>query len=169
MRDELKMSGKLITAILIVSMAVLAGVLVSMTTATPSSGFNATVIASGDLPEPVRAVMNSTGFKEGTGFGSSLDVSKIVVLKVIFEPGGSSGWHQHGGPAWVVINSGNLTYYDESCKPEVSQAPSTGFESGKIHNAVNEGSKPVEAYATFMLPKDGELQIDAPDPGTCSS
>ncbi len=48
-------------AILIVSIAVLAGVLVSITTATPSSGFNATVIASGDLPEPVRAIMNSTG------------------------------------------------------------------------------------------------------------
>src|SRR5512139_3947703 len=123
MRDELKMSGKLITAILIVSMAALAGVLVGMTAATPSSGFNVTVIASGDLPKPIQTIINSTGFKEGTGFGASLDVSKIVVLKVKFEPGGTSGWHKHGGPAWVVINSGNLTYYNESCKLQISQAP----------------------------------------------
>ena len=163
MRDELEMSGKLMTAILIVSMAILAGVLVSMTTATPSSGFNVTVIASGDLPEPIRAIMNSTDF------GSSLDVSKIVMLKVLFEPGGTSGWHQHGGPGWVVINSGNLTYYNESCKPRVSQAPNASLESGEIHKAVNEGSNPVEVYATFMLPKDGKILIDAPDPGTCPS
>jgi quercetin dioxygenase-like cupin family protein len=146
-----------------------ASVLVSMTTATPSSGFNATVIASGNLPEPVQAIMNSTGFKEGTGFGSNLDVFKIVVLKVIFEPGGTSGWHQHDGPAWVVINSGNLTFYDESCIPQVSQAPIASFESGEIHKAVNEGSNPVEVYATFMLPKEGEILVDAPDPGTCPS
>jgi len=164
-----KMNGKLITATLIVSMAVFAGVLVSMAIATPSSGFNATVIASGDLPEPVKAIINPVNLKEETGFSSGLAVSKIVVMKVRVEPGGSSGWHQHGGPAWVVINSGNLTFYDESCKPQVYQAPSTHFESGKTHKAVNEGSEPVEVYVTFMLPKDGELQIDVPDPGTCSS
>ena len=156
-----KMNKKLMATILIVSMAALVGVQVNITTATPPSGFNATVIASGDLPKPVQAIM--------TGFGSGLEVSKIVVMLVRFEPGGSSGWHQHGGPAWVVINSGNLTFYNESCKPQVYQAPSTHFESGKIHKAVNEDSEPTEVYATFMLPKDGELQTDVPDPGTCSS
>lgn len=163
------MNRKLTAAILVVSTAILSGVLVNMTTATPPSGFNATVIASGDLREPVQAIMNPVKSDVGTGFNSGLEVTKIVVMKFTFEPGGSSGWHQHGGPGWVVINSGNLTFYDESCKPQVYQAPSTLFESGKIHNAVNEGSEPVEVYATFMLPKDGEILIDAPDPGTCPS
>ncbi len=143
-------------------MAILVGVLGTPATATPSSGFNVTMIASGNLTEPVQAIMNP-------GFAGGLDVSKIIMIKAMFEPGGSSGWHSHGGPGWVMINSGTLTFYNESCKPQTYQAPSTHFESGEIHNAVNEGNLPVEVYATFMLPKDGELQTDVPNPGNCSS
>ena len=161
------MNRKLIVTTLIGSMLVLVGaaVLVSLTAATPPSGLTASVIASGALPEPVQAKFKV----DGTGFGSGLEVSKVIVAKLVFEPGGSSGWHQHGGPIWVVINSGNLTFYDESCKPQVYQAPSAFFEDGKkTHKAVNEGSGPTEVYVTYMLPEGGVTRIDADDPGTCS-
>ena len=162
-----KMNRKSIVTILIGSMLVLVGaaVLVNMTTATPSSGFTASVIASGALPEPIGAK-----FKEnGEGFGSGLEVSKIIVAEAMFAPGGTSGWHQHSGPIWVVISSGNLTFYDESCQPQVYQAPSAFFEDGKkTHKAVNEGSGPTEVYVTYMLPEGGVTRIDADDPGTCS-
>ena len=161
------MNRKSIVTILIGSMLVLVGaaVLVNLTAATPPSGITATTIASGALPEPVQAKFKV----DGTGFGSGLEVSKVVVQKLVFGPGGSSGWHQHGGPIWVVISSGSLTFYDESCKPQVYQAPSAFFEDGKkTHKAVNEGSGPTEVYVTYMLPEGGATRIDVPDPGTCT-
>ncbi len=161
------MNRKSIVIILIGSMLVLVGaaVLVNITMATPPSNVTASVIASGALPEPVHAKFKV----DGTGFGSGLEVSRITTAKFVFEPGGSTGWHQHGGPVWAVVSSGNLTLYDKACKPTVYQAPSTFFESGQeTHIAVNEGSNPVEVYATFMLPEGGVLRIDVPDPGTCT-
>lgn len=166
------------------------------TTATPPSpGFNVSTIASGILPEPVSAKFKvragfgndlvstiSSGilpepvnakFKVRAGFGdlgvSKLEVSQIFMSKLVLPPGGNSGWHQHSGPSWIVISSGNITYYDESCKPHVYQAPSAFFEDGtKTHTIANEGSEPAVYYSTLMLPEGGERRIDV-DPSPCPS
>lgn len=160
-------SKRLFPAIFFVALVTILGAMVAVRTvlATPSSGLTSSPIAKGSLPEPIRAK-----FKDNTGgFGDGTDVSSIVMVKFVVEPGGSFGWHQHGGPVWAVIASGTLTLYDEDCQPEVYSAGRSLFESGNhTHNAFNEGSEPVEIYATFMLPEGGESRIDVPDPGSCS-
>lgn len=176
------MNRKLAMSTFIVSMVALTSVaiLVNETTATPPSGLNSTVIASGDLPQPVHAIMlNPFKFNVGADFDSGLEVpnvgvadvevSKIVVAKFMIEPGGTSGWHQHGGPGWIVVRSGDLTITDESCKSQVYPAGSSFLETGSdTHKAVNLGNQPVEVYATFMLPKGGQLLTSVPAPRTCS-
>ena len=89
--------------------------------ATPGSGVTGETLASGTLPEVVPAK-----FKAETGIVQS-DVSKITVIRHTITPGGVFGWHQHGGPLWATVVSGNLTVYhgdDPTCTGEVYPAGS---------------------------------------------
>src|SRR5687767_10499413 len=95
--------------------------------ATPGSGVTGEVIASGTLPEEVPAK-----FKTETGIVRA-DVSKITVIRYTIAPGGVFGWHQHGGPLWATVVSGNLTIYhgdDPTCTGEVYPAGSVFMDAG---------------------------------------
>ena len=50
-------------------------------------------------------------------FGPGVDVKRIQMARFELAPGGTFGWHQHGGPVWVVVAQGTLTLYagDEGC------------------------------------------------------
>jgi quercetin dioxygenase-like cupin family protein len=160
--------------LLLATLAVLAVLVVSLfsvniTKATPPSGVVGEMIATGALPQTVNAQFKQTG-KDGLR-SVKTDVSQIAVFKFTVEPGGHFGWHQHGGPLWVVVASGTLGFYsddDPSCTPLIYQAGSAFIDPGNhTHNARNEGEDDVVIYVTFMLPEGGLPRIDAPDPGVC--
>jgi quercetin dioxygenase-like cupin family protein len=136
-------------------------------TATPAFRVSQTPIASGALPEPIRVKFKQD---EG-GFGDGLDVSNIAIVKNIVQPGGYFGWHQHGGPSWIVVTQGTLTFYDtddSTCPGHPVSAGSTYFDGGNhTHNARNETDQVAENYVVRMLPAGGAARIDMPDPGVC--
>lgn len=149
------------TAVLIVSLFA-----VNTVRATPGSGVTPETIVSGNLAESVSA-------KFKTDYGNVLaDVSKTTVVKYTIVPGGVFGWHQHGGPVWVMVVSGSLTFYDgadPSCTGKVYSAGSAFIDPGDhTHNARNEGSENLVIYAVFMLPEGGAVRIDEANPGNCS-
>ncbi len=136
--------------------------------ATPPSGLTGEPIASGQLPEPIQAK-----FKDHHGgFGVGTEVSTVSLIKFTLQPGGSFGWHRHGGPVWAIIAEGTLSIYDSddpTCTPHLYTAGSSLLDAGDhTHLGVNETDEPVEIYATFMLPEGGLTRIDAEDPGVCN-
>ncbi len=136
--------------------------------ATPGAGVTPRAVAIGVLPEPVRAKFKADNHD---GFGSGTDVADIVMVEFTIAPGGYFGWHKHGGPVWVVVKQGSLMLYDSedvTCTGTAYAAGTAFLDSGDhVHNARNEGSEPAVVYGTFMLPDDGALRIDAPNPGVC--
>jgi quercetin dioxygenase-like cupin family protein len=135
--------------------------------ATPGLGVSQTPVASGVLAEPIRIK-----WKDEAGFGNGLDVSNVAIVKNIVTPGGYFGWHQHGGPSWIVVTRGTLTFYDAddpSCAGHPVSAGSAYFDSGNhTHNARNETDQTVENYVVRMLPVGGATRIDIdPGPETC--
>lgn len=135
--------------------------------ATPPSDLRSTPIASGTLPEVIRAK-----FKAGeNGFTDGTDVKNIVMVKFTLDPSGTFGWHQHSGPVWAIVTSGTLSIYDEddaTCTPTIYGAGSVLLDPGSdTHLGINETDEPVEIYATFMLPEGGAPRLDAEDPGNC--
>ena len=136
--------------------------------ATPGAGVTPRSVAIGVLPETVRAKLKA---HHDDGFGDGTDVADIVMVEYTIAPGGYFGWHQHGGPVWVIIKQGTLTLYDSddaTCTGTAYVAGSAFLDPGDhVHNARNEGDVPVVVYGTFMLPEDGLLRIDAPNPGVC--
>src|SRR5262249_60280849 len=99
----------IIAGVLLLSSLTLAGV----AWATPPSGITASVtlgrISLGAYHE------TSPSFKI-----FSTAPTDTVVLTTTIAPGGSTGWHSHPGPAFIVVTSGTLTVYDgtdPACTP----------------------------------------------------
>jgi quercetin dioxygenase-like cupin family protein len=97
-----------------------------------------------------------------------------VVTTTTIAPGGSTGWHSHPGPAFIVVTQGTLTVYDgddPACTPH-TYGPGTGFLDaglGHVHIARNESnSTPVTVVQMYLnVPPGGLQRIDAPAPGNC--
>jgi quercetin dioxygenase-like cupin family protein len=103
----------------------------------------------------------------------SKDPTDTVVQTTTINPGGSTGWHSHPGPAFIVVTQGTLTVYDgddPTCTPH-RYGPGTGFLDpglGHVHIARNEGTTPVTVVQTYLnVPPGGSPRIDAPAPGNC--
>ena len=162
----LRLNKRNITILSLVGLVLLSLLLLTRTaTATPPDGVSSELVARGILPEVVRAkFMNGEG-----GFTNGTEVTDVRLVKFSVAPGGTFGWHRHGGPVWVIVASGTLTIYngdDATCTPHIYGAGSAFLDPGDhTHLGKNETSNPVEIYATFMLPNGGEPRLDAPDPG----
>jgi quercetin dioxygenase-like cupin family protein len=165
---ELNSNKRNIVILGLAGLVVLSLLLLTRTaTATPPSNVTGVTIANGALPEGIRAKF----LERKGGFSNGTVVKNIVLVRFTVEPGGTFGWHRHGGPVWVIVTSGTLTIYngdDATCTPHIYGAGSAFLDSGDhTHLGTNETSDPVEIYATFMLPEGGQTRIDAPDPGVC--
>jgi quercetin dioxygenase-like cupin family protein len=97
----------------------------------------------------------------------------IVTLKVTVAPGGTSGWHSHGGAVVVTVVGGTATLYEASrttCARELVPAGQAFWEAANLpsHVLVNEGgTEPVVVYATFFLKNGAAPVIDQPRPPVC--
>jgi len=98
----------------------------------------------------------------------------IVVQKVTFPSGASSGWHTHPGPVLITVTKGTLTFYeasDPTCSPNVLSAGRTlvdESEENHGHLARNEGKDPAETAVTIFLPKGAPTRNDlVPEPPNC--
>ena len=139
--------------------------LVGVARATTPSGVTSTTLGRISLG-PYHET--SAGFKL-----FSKDPTDTVVLTTTINPGGSTGWHSHPGPAFIVVTQGTLTLYDgddPTCTPH-RYGPGTGFLDpgfGHVHIARNEGTTPVTVVQTYLnVPSGGSPRIDAPAPGNC--
>jgi len=155
-------------ALLIFAGLIVFSLIASPVAATPASGLTAEPVASGVLTDAIRLKFKGNG----GGFADGTDVQNIRVVKYTLVPGGTFGWHQHGGPVWAVVVSGTFTIYDgddKTCTPQVFAAGSAFLDEGDhTHIGINETNAPVEIYAIFMLPEGGLPRLDAADPKICN-
>ena len=95
----------------------------------------------------------------------------IAVQRIVFQPGGQSGWHRHPGPVFIEVVSGTMTFYmsdDPTCTPMVRSAGQGYLDVGEhAHIARNESGAPAENIVVYLAPQGAALRIDAPDPGNC--
>ena len=133
----------ILAGVLLLSPLTLAGV----AQATPPSGVSSTslgVISLGAYHE------SSPSFKIFSNAPTD-----TVVLTTTIAPGGSTGWHSHPGPAFIVVTSGTLTVYDgtdPACTPHQYGQGSGFFDPGfgHVHIARNEGTTPVTVVQTYL-------------------
>ena len=107
-----------------------------------------TVLARGTLAGPVK--YNVDDIKVQTK--AAVDV---VTADVTFGPLASAGWHKHPGPVFVVVQSGTISVWDESCVKHEYTVGDSFFEPGPAASLLvkNESATTaVHLYATFIVP-----------------
>lgn len=125
--------------------------------ATPGSGSSSTLIGRAPVLEDVNINTKAIKLKTKGPF-------EVITQTVTIQPGGTSGWHGHPGPVFVVVKTGTVTVYDESCTPRQYSA-GQGFVEGPEPSVVkNEGSVVSESVATLLVPQGEPARIDAASP-----
>ena len=92
--------------------------------------------------------------------------SEVLQARLVFQPGGETGWHFHPGPVVVVVKGGDLTEQTSDGCLVVHPAGSVFFETDEeVHRAFNRGGGVVEAFVTFISPRGTNPLIPVQDPG----
>jgi hypothetical protein len=95
----------------------------------------------------------------------------LAVQRIVFQPGGQSGWHTHTGPVFIQVVAGVMTFYesdDPDCEPIVRTAGQGYLDLGEhAHIARNESGAVAENLVTYLAPPGAALRIDADAPGNC--
>src|SRR5215212_810261 len=115
---------------------------------------------SGDRATPVSAtqLMRATLGKfeaeyKGIEVQSQRTSADLAIVKVVIEPGGSTGWQHHPGVVLVPVKAGTGTEYDAQCHKSVYKAGKGFVESeSEVHLVRNEGDVKAVLYATFLVP-----------------
>jgi quercetin dioxygenase-like cupin family protein len=152
-----------------VGVAVLA-LVVGVALAIQPSGETATPVTATPL---TRATLGEFKAKnDGIKVKSLQQSADMAIVKVVIEPGGTTGWHHHPGVVLVSVGAGTVTEYDDQCEKTVIQAGKGFVESkGEVHLVHNEGDIDAVLYVTFLVPTttppDG-LTIADPKPKDCN-
>jgi quercetin dioxygenase-like cupin family protein len=129
----------------------------------------------GSTPTPItRAILGEfEAHNDGIEVESERRSADAAIVKVVIEPGGSTGWHHHPGVALVAIKSGTVTEYDVKCEKSVLTAGEGFVESNdEVHLVRNHGNGKAVLYVTFIVPTSTpseELRIDDPQPKGCNA
>jgi quercetin dioxygenase-like cupin family protein len=153
-------------AILLVAVGVtVLALVVGAALATPPSGATTTLL--------VRATLGK--FEEqnqGIEVESERRSADLAIVRVVLEPGGSTGWHHHPGVGPAAVSSGTVTFYDADCDKTVYTAGEGFFESHDEPQLVkNRGDRKAVFYVAFIIPTSTPpegLRIDDPQPRNCN-
>ncbi len=130
---------------------------VAIAGATASTGSSSVVLARAVVSDDVKIDTKPIKLTTKEPF-------EIITQTVTFQPQGTSGWHGHPGPVFVIVKSGTVTVYDETCVPRRYTA-GQGFMEGPEPSVVrNEGTTVSENVATLLVPTGSPARSDAPSP-----
>jgi hypothetical protein len=166
------MKSKWVCAVVIAALG--AAVYAGNVLATPSLGFVSATLAKATYAEIFSHVHTQT-----PQFWNELikteGASDLYVQQNTWQPGGSTGWHTHPGPSFVIVTQGSVTAYDgddPTCTPYVYTAGTANNTfidpgDGHVHIVRNETGDVAQTIAVQLIPSGATRRQDAPAPGNC--
>ena len=95
----------------------------------------------------------------------------VAMQSIVFEKETESGWHSHPGPVFILVKSGEMTFYesdDPTCTPIRKKAGEGFLDTGDhAHIARNESGARSENVVTYFVPPGSALRKNEPNPGNC--
>ena len=148
--------------------------------ATPASGFSASTIAVGRLPEfdVTHQLVRDLPPEENSRKDVWLSLQKtkgdsdLYVQSNVWQVGGTTGWHTHPGHSLVTVTTGAVTNYDgedPSCTPKVYTPGMTFVDRGGDHSHLvrNEGFVEARTIAVQLIPAGATRRSDAQGNPAC--
>lgn len=167
------MKSKLVSAIVLVALVLAA--YAGNVLATPGTGFSGTTLAKATFGDIFSHVNDRTP-QFWNEVIQTQGASDLYVQQNTWQPGGSTGWHTHPGPSFIIVTEGSVTVYegsDPTCTPHVYTAntPNNSFVDiggGDVHLIRNETGAVAQTMAVQLIPAGATRRQDADDPGNCS-
>ena len=143
--------------------------------ATPSSGFTATTLAKATYGK-ISSHVHTKSPQFWNEIIKTEGASDLYVQQNTWQPRGSTGWHTHPGPSFVIVTQGSVTAYDgddPTCTPHVYTAGAANNTfidpgGGHVHIVRNETGTVAQTIAVQLIPAGATRRQDVPDPGNCS-
>jgi hypothetical protein len=113
-----------------------------------NSGFHPTTLVTGTNVNKVEANSDKVKFQ-------TKGVTDVRVQKIVFDPGGVSGWHHHPGVVIATVESGAVTFTRSDCS---STTYGPGLPAGAVFVESGDGAGQASSaagatvYATFIAP-----------------
>jgi quercetin dioxygenase-like cupin family protein len=152
-----------------VSVLALLALVVGAALAKTPSGDRATPVTATQLTRATLGKFEAEN--KGIEVQSGRRSADLAIVKVVIEPGGSTGWHHHPGVVLVPVKAGTVTEYDAQCHKSVYKAGKGFVESNsEVHIVRNEGDVKAVLYATYLVPTSTSpegLNISDPQPKEC--
>ena len=167
------MKSKLMTAIVLVALGLAAYAGNAM--ATPGTGFSGTTLAKATFGDILSHVNDKTPHFWNEVI-QTRGASDLYVQQNTWQPGGSTGWHTHPGPSFIIVTQGTVTVYegsDPTCTPHVYTANTANnsfvdIGGGDVHLIRNETGAVAQTMAVQLIPAGATRRQDAANPGNCS-
>ena len=124
------------------------GVIATVALASAGSGFTPTNFVTARLNDTVQVNNDRVKFQ-------TKGPTDIRMQKIVFDPGGYTGWHHHPGLVIVAVESGSLVLTDANCG---SRTYGPGSPNGAVFAEADEhshiASSPGGAtiYVTYVVP-----------------
>jgi quercetin dioxygenase-like cupin family protein len=134
----------------------------------PAGGVSGQVLSRSHFVDDIN-VMFRVNQGQGTDVIHVNDPSDVVMVRITFQPGGSSGWHTHPGPAIISVAAGELTVVDgEDCAVHHYPAGTAFVDPGQghVHVPINTSTGETVVYATYLgVPAGQGTSTPAQAPG----
>ena len=161
----------------VLTVALVLGALIAYTgtvVATPSSRFGGTTLAKATYSDIFSHVHTVPAAWDE--LISTKGASDLYVVQNTWQPGGSTGWHTHPGPSFVIVTQGSVTVYDgddPACTPHVYTAGTANNAfidpgDGHVHLVRNQTAAVAQTIAVQLIPAGAVRRQDAPNPGNCT-
>ena len=137
-----------------------------MTWASPATGVTPTLIGRGTYDRfKINIPPGQAPFEYMAQAKPAID---MVVQTHDFQPGASTGWHQHPGPVFITVTQGELTFYerdDPTCSPKVFTAGEGFVDTGDGHIGRNESGALAKDVTVAIAPVGGAFRTELSAPG----
>jgi quercetin dioxygenase-like cupin family protein len=133
--------------------------------ATPPVGQSTEVLARGTTADELLLMAKGTlpNQKAHPWRGTYKTPWDVTSLRITLPPGGSTGWHRHPGPGFMVVTQGAVTVFANDCRKTTYAKGQAYVEVPGLVNLVrNDGAEPAVFVGSFVVPSTASLRLDVP-------
>ena len=133
--------------------------------ATPPVGQSTEMLARGTTADQLLLIAKGTLPNQGAHpwRGTYKAPWDVTSLRITLPPGGSTGWHRHPGPGFMVVTQGTVTVYANDCKKSTYAKGQAYVEVPGLVNLVrNDGAELAVFVGSFVVPSTASLRLDVP-------
>ena len=110
-----------------------------------------------------------TGRIENFAFPSGSGSGYVQIQSLILKPGDSTGWHHHGGPSWVILETGSGVFETEACGSSTPLQAGTAFAEppNNVHKVDNFGPGEATIWWATVYPQGSTAIVPDDGPPSC--